>query len=74
MEYNLTAINDYLKGVDSAELAETAEYLSIAATDLAYRALVDNCGGVAGEEEVQSAIFRIYQLSKVFKQLVTDNK
>lgn len=51
-----------------------AESLNIAAIDLSYRALVDNCGGVTGEEETQSAIFRIYQLSKVFKQLVTDNK
>lgn len=74
MEYNITAINDYLKGADITDIEDTAESLSIASVDLAYRALVDNCGGVAGEEEMRSAIYRLYQLSKVFKQLVTDNK
>lgn len=74
MEYNITAINDYLKGTDITDIEDTAESLSIASIDLAYRALVDNCGGVADDFDTQSAIYRLYQLSKVFKQLVTDNK
>lgn len=74
MEYNLTAINDYLKGTDITDIEDIAESLSIASVDLAYRALVDNCGGVADDFDTQSAIYKLYQLSKVFKQLANDNK
>lgn len=73
-EINLTAMNEYLKGYDKEELADIAESLSIAATDIAYRALVDNCGGVAGDGELEPAIYKIYQLSRIFKQLANDNK
>lgn len=54
---NITAINDYLKGTDITDIEDTAESLSIASVDLAYRALVDNCGGVADDFDIQSAIY-----------------